>query len=133
MWLPVSTLEYLVLEPCAQALVVACPLEVAVPEIRRRWASRAAAQVGDSAMYLRDVVRDLLANPQVRVVVFYGKACGREAYEAFWRGHDDPGWGIPMDHLTLVRQFVDLYDDDFMIKAPMAPYWPQRLLYKETP
>jgi hypothetical protein len=135
MWQPVSRLEYLPLEPSAQALVIACPMEVKTPEIRRRWASRAAASVGDSARYLADVVRDLLANPHVRVVVFHGRACGRDAYDAFWQGRDDPGWGISLDHLALVRQFVDLYDDDFMLKSPMAPYWPERIRYqtKETP
>jgi hypothetical protein len=82
-------------------------------------------------MHLPDVVRDLLANPQVRVVVFHGKACGRDAYEAFWRGQGDPGWGIALDHLALVRQFVDLYDDDFMLKSVMAPYWPERIRYQD--
>jgi 3-deoxy-D-manno-octulosonic-acid transferase len=134
MWQPISRLEYMKLEPTAQALVVACPFKVAMPEIRKRWASHAVAWIGDSSMFVRDVVRDLLANPQVRVIVFHGAACGRAAYDAFWRSHDDPGWGIPLDHLTLVRQFVDLYDDDFVIKAPMAPFWPERLRYldKET-
>lgn len=134
MWQPVSRLEYLLLDPSAQALVVACPRQVGVPELRRRWASRAVAVVGDSSMFLKDVVRDLLANPQIRVVVFHGSACGRAAYDAFWRSTDDPGWGVALDHLTLVRQYVDLYDDDFLLKAPMAPFWPERIRYqpKET-
>lgn len=135
MWQPVSRLEYLALDPRAQAVVVACPLEIKTPEIRRRWASRAAAAVGDSAQFLPGLVRDLLANPHVRVVVFHGPACGRDAYDAFWRSTNDPGWGIALDHLALVRQFVDLYDDDFLLKAPLAPFWPERILYpdKETP
>lgn len=134
MWQPVSQLEYLTLEPTAQALVVACPMGVKAPEIRRRWASRAAASVGDSARYLPDLVRDLLANPHIRVVVFHGAACGRAAYEEFWRSTDAPDWGIALDHLTLVRQFVDLYDDDFLLRAPLAPFWPERIRYqsKET-
>lgn len=134
MFTPVSELEYLRLEPTAQAIVIACPMQVKVPEIRRRWASKACASLGDSGKFLPDLVRDLLANPHVRIVVFHGAACGRDAYEAFWRGTDDPGWGIAPDHLALVRQFVDLYDDDFMIKGPMPPYWPTRIRYtKETP
>ena len=135
MWLPVSSNEYIPLEPTAQAIVIACPVQVKVPEIRRRWASKACAWLGDSAIYLPGLVRDLLANPHVRIVVFHGPACGRQAYDAFWRGQDDPGWGILPDHLALVRQFVDLYDDDFAIKAPMPPFWPERIRYeeKETP
>jgi|SRR5580704_1080461 hypothetical protein len=132
MWQPVSDVEYQVLEPRAQALVIACPTRVKTPEIRRCWGSRAAALAPDSAQFLKDVVRDLLANPQIRVIVFHGSTCGREAYDHFWRSSIVPDWGISGEHLTLVRQFVDLFDDDFLIRAPMAPYWPERITYKET-
>lgn len=134
MFTPISKLDYLLLDPNAQALVVACPLEVKVPEIRKHWASRAAASLGDSSMFLPDLVRDLLANPHIRIVVFHGEACGRAAYDSFWRGTDDPGWGIDLDHLNRIRQFVDLYDGDFNIKGPMPPHWPTRVRYfkKET-
>lgn len=130
MWQPVSRLEYIKLDPDAQVLVVACPMRLKEPEIRKRWGSRATAAIGDSSMYLADVVRDLLANPHVRIVVFDGEACGRQAYERFWRSDAAPvGWGIQPDHISLVRQFVDLYDDDFGIKGPMPPYWPTRIRY----
>ena len=100
-------------------------------ELRQRWGGRACAVIGDSSKYLRDVVRDLLANPQIRIVVFDGAACGRDAYDAFWRASDDPGWRIEPEHISLVRRFVDLYDDDFKISGPMQPFWPARIMYND--
>jgi hypothetical protein len=87
--------------------------------------------IHDAPEILRDVVRDLLANPQVRMVVFDGPTHGRQAYDAFWRGTDDPGWSIEMEHVTLVRRFVDLYDDDLGLKGPMQPFWPVRINYPD--
>lgn len=97
--------------------------------IKERWKERGVALLGDSGRYLRDVVRDLLANPQVRAIVFDGDACCRDAYDTFWLSDDDPGWRIDGEHLKLVRQFVDLFDDDCGIKAPMQPFWPARIMY----
>lgn len=131
MWKPVSKVEYLPLNGKGQILVVACPLTRHADDVRARWAERACAIAPDTEMFLRDVVRDLLANPQVRAIVFDGQACGREAYEAFWRGSDLPNWRIDEEHITLVRRFVDLYDDDCGIKHPMQPYWPARVMYLE--
>lgn len=100
-------------------------------EIKERWKERGVALLGDSSRYLRDVVRDLLANPQVRAIVFDGDACCRDAYDAFWLSKEDPDWRIDGEHITLVRQFVDLFDDDCGIKAPMQPFWPARIMYLE--
>ncbi len=96
-----------------------------------RWKERGAALIHDSATILRDIVRDLLANPQVRAIVFDGPVCGRNLYDEFWFGSADPGWRIDLEHLQLVRQFVDLYDDDCGIKSPMQPFWPARIMYLE--
>lgn len=126
-----SKLEYVSLNPKAQILVIACPMEKQDAQIEERWRHRACAVLGDSAHYLRDVVRDLLANPQVRAIVFDGDACGRDAYQTFWAGEAKPTWRIDDEHLTLVRQFVDLFDDDCGIRAPMQPFWPARIMYLE--
>lgn len=131
MFTPVSSLSYRLMEPTAQALVVACPLRLDKQALEERWGRRAAAQIHDSSKIVRDVVRDLLANPQIRVVVFDGPACGRAAWDAFWLGKDFPDWKIDHEHLALVRQFVDLYDDDFGTKGPMQPFWPVRIRYLE--
>lgn len=87
--------------------------------------------IHDAENALRDIVRDLLANPQVRAIVFDGPVCSRHAYDTFWRSEDDPGWGIEMEHITLVRRFVDLYDDDLGMKGPMQPFWPARINYPD--
>lgn len=126
-----SKLEYVPLNPKGQAIIVACPMTRDEVQIRERWKERGVALLGDTSNYLRDVVRDLLANPQVRMIVFDGPACGRAKYDEFWYGESDPGWRIDMEHVTLVRRFVDLYDDDFGAKAPMQPFWPSRVRYLE--
>ena len=130
MFEPVSGLTYQRFNKDAQALVVACPGLRSPEELRVRWAARAAAAIGDSSRYLQDVVRDLLANPHIRIVVFDGEACGRKAWSDFWDGRYVPDWPIQNEHLRLVRQFVDLYDDDFVIKTVLPPYWPARICYK---
>lgn len=131
MWQPVSKLEYQPLNPTGRVLVVTCPLQPPATPVHARWAARAVAVVGDSQRYLRAVVRDVLANPQIRAVVFDGPCCGRAAYHAFWTGTTDPGWRIDKEHLDLVRQFVDLYDDDCHWRTPPQPFWPVRIAYTE--
>jgi hypothetical protein len=130
-WKPQSKLDYLPLNPAGHLIVVACPMLKRNDELRERWAERAVAIIGDSSRFLRDIVRDILANPQVRAVVCDGEICGREAYDKFWLGNDDPGWRIDMEHLNLVRQFVDLYDDDCMWRVTPQPFWPARIVYLE--
>ncbi len=132
MWKPVSKLAYEPLNEKGQVLVVVCPLDkTRMAEARVRWKDRGVAIAPDSKTMMRDIVRDLLANPQVRAIVFDGVACGRDAYTAFWAGEAKPEWRIDDEHLTLVRQFVDLYDDDCGIKHPMQPFWPARIMYLE--
>jgi hypothetical protein len=130
-WKPVSKLDYQPLNPKGQVIVVACPMAKRDEQIKERWKDRACALIGDSAMFLRDIVRDILANPQVRAIVFDGPACGREAYDAFWLRTVEPGWAIEKEHLDLVRQFVDLWDDDCGWSESMQPFWPARIMYLE--
>lgn len=131
MWQPVSKLDYVVLNPEAHAIVVTCLMTVKERDVAVRWATKGVALVGDSGRFVRDVVRDVLANPQIRAVVFDGPVCGREAYDKFWAGPNDPAWRIDAEHLNLVRQFVDLFDDDCGWRAPPQPFWPARVLYLE--
>jgi hypothetical protein len=128
-WKPVSKLEYLPIADEGRVIVVACPMLKREAVIQERWKGRACALIGDSSSYVRDIVRDILANPQIRAVVFDGPACGREAFDKFWLGTTDPGWRIDKEHLDLVRQFVDLFDDDCMWRVPPQPFWPVRVMY----
>jgi hypothetical protein len=130
-WKPVSKLEYQPLNPKGQVIVIACPMLKRDDEIKERWKERAVAILNDSSKYLRDVVRDILANPQVRAIVFDGAVCCRDAYDAFWLGKDQPAWRIEKEHIDLVRQFVDLFDDDCMWQESMQPFWPARIMYLE--
>lgn len=130
MFEPVSRLPYVRLNPMAQALVVACGHGSCKAAATDGWKDRACAVIDDGAS-LRDVVRDLLANPQIRAIVFDGDCCGREAYDKFWDGETPAGWNIDEEHLVLVRRFVDLYDDDFGHRGPQQPFWPLRIKYLE--
>lgn len=131
MFVPVSALTYKRLNTKAQALVVVCPEGPRAPDAEDRWKDRAVAIVHDSVLAMRDVVRDLLANPQVRAIVFDGDCCCRDAYDRVWLGETPVDWKIDREHLQLVRQFVDLYDDDFGHRGPQQPFWPVRIKYLE--
>lgn len=130
MFTPVSKLGYQLLEPTAQAIAVHAST-LSPDAVRARWFRRAAASIEDGQAVVRDVVRDLLANPQIRIIVFDGAVANRGAWDDFWLGNDFPDWRIDHEHLALVRQFVDLYDDDFGVNGPMQPFWPARVRYLE--
>lgn len=80
---------------------------------------------------IRDLVRDLLANPQVRALVFIGEPVCRKDVVDFWASTENPGFRIDMEHVELVRRFVDLYDDGIGWKTTPPPFWPQRIRYLE--
>lgn len=131
MWEPVSKLEYVPLNAKGQVIVVADPLTRDDATLKDKWKTRGAALLGDSADYLCDVVRDLLANPHVRAIVFEGQASGRDAYASFWASSEIPDWKISSEHIALVRRYVDLYDDDFKRRIYFPPFWPTRIKYVE--
>jgi hypothetical protein len=82
---------------------------------------------------LFDLVRDLLANPQIRAIVFDGPGTGVQVIRDFWTSRDIPKtWYINAEHIMLVRQFVDLYDEDCGSPV-MQPFWPKRLKYMLPP
>jgi len=119
---PVSRVSYLRCTEDKQVLVCSCdpaqPLELLLPV----WKSRAVALFHFTE--IGDVFRDVLANPQIRAVVLLGDATNfREAWSK-------PYDGLPEEHLSVVRQFVDLYDEDCGIYGPLPPFWPKRLVYK---
>lgn len=129
MFQPVSAIEYHRLNDKAQAVVIVCPIGPRAKDAPERWKDRAVGLVNDSITLLPDLLRDLLANPQIRAIVFDGDCCCREGYDKFWLGESSLEVKIDDEHITLIRQFVDLYDDDFMHKGPQAPFWPTRIKY----
>lgn len=131
MWQPVSKLDYEALNSKAHALVVTCIATAKTRDVASRWATKGVAIVGDSGTFIRDVIRDVLANPQIRAIVFDGPAAGRDVYDTFWTGPNNPAWRIDAEHLNLVRQFVDRFDDDCNWRMPPQPFWPARVLYLE--
>jgi acetone carboxylase gamma subunit len=131
MFQPISGLTYRMLKTEGQALVVVCPCGPQFIGVEDRWLTRAAAVIHDAKAVMREVVRDLLHNPQIRSIVFDGACCCRAAYTDFWAGALKPEWNIDEEHLALVRRFVDLYDDDFTYHGPPPPFWPLRIKYLE--
>lgn len=124
-----SSLEYKIVTPDAQAIVVTCPALEEYKGAAERWKGKAAVIIGDSEALMRDVVRDILANPQIRALVFDGEVHARQAYADFWAGAAKPEWKIDEEHLKLVRQFVDLYDGEFAFKGHRHPFHPSRIRY----
>lgn len=116
------------LNPTAQAIVVASPT-IDPSTLAERWKDRAAFAMWEDAAILRDVVRELLHNPQIRAVVLDGQPACSDAFRAFWDDETPVDWRIDEEHLRLVRQFVDLYDDDFAHRGPQQPFWPLRIKY----
>lgn len=131
---PLSKLPYAVFNPAAQLLV--CTRQDAPETARKAWGTRAAAAFSFEWRQIRDLVVDLLHNPQIRNVVVLSAPEGqmegpeRAALASFWLGGEStPEWGIAQMHLDLVRRFVDLYDDDCGIYGPLHPFWPERIRY----
>lgn len=132
MFQPVSQIPYHVLDKNQQILICCLEGEHTREDLLVRWANRAAATFAFSSdSDLCDVVRDILANPQIRAIVFDGSGPAENVFHAFWRREADPGWKINEEHLELVRQFVDLFNDDCRFHKPQQPFWPQRLKYQE--
>jgi hypothetical protein len=130
MFEPISGTPYLTLNPDLQLLV--CSLSEPKEARATRWASKACAIFEFPADgVLLDIVRDILANPQIRCIVFDGTGAGRDVFREFWDSKSMPDWSIKPEHVKLVRQFVDLYDDDCGFR-PLQPFWPERLKYLVT-
>lgn len=129
MFRPASSLPYRLVSRNAQALLIRRPPGGLLADDLSFWDGRVAACLADRpASAIRDVVRDLLNNPQIRVLVFAHEPVCRPAYASFWEGSD--GFeGIDDEHVTMVRQFVDLYDDDFALRGPQQPFSPIRVMY----
>lgn len=129
MFRPVSALPYRLVARNAQALLVRRPPGGLLADDLSFWDGRVAACLDDRhAASLRDVVRDVLYNPQIRAIVFtHGPVC-RSAYADFWAGSVGLE-GLDDEHVTMVRQFVDLYDDDFALRGPQQPFSPTRVMY----
>lgn len=134
MWFePVSDLKYHILNSEMQILVCSLSDPHDAVALLERWKARAVAtfSFGPDDV-VGDVVRDLLANPQVRAIVFDGQG-DASRLRAFWKRELELGGGIEEEHLELVRQFVDLFDGDCVFHKPQQPFWPKRLKYQPEP
>jgi hypothetical protein len=134
MFRPVSTICYQTLNMTAQAIAVVGldvseGLEARLSGSVARWRDKTAGLYSlGSLLAVRDVVRDLLANPQIRAVVFDECPIVRGWFSSIWDGARSLD-GIDDEHVALVRQFVDLYDGDFALRGPQQPFWPSRVMY----
>src|SRR5262245_49101745 len=108
---PVSDIRYVHL--CAGRQILVCALDRAAdgPGVVATWKDRAAAVFqAKTGEELGGLVRDLLANPQIRAVVLVGDGEGGPVIRRFWE-YGGPVGGIERQQLELVRSFVDLFDD----------------------
>lgn len=137
MFEPVSQLSYVALDATRQALVVAGCLhsagDLAAPDVVcLRWGRAAAAAVAAGA-FGYDLLRDLLANPQIRAIVLDAVCAACAApWRSWFEGVDDPALDrVDAEHRALIRQYVDLFDDEYQAKGPLQPWWPSRIRYLE--
>jgi len=124
---PVSDIRYVHL--CAGRQVLVCTLGRAAddPKVMAAWKDRAAAIFASATgEEFGGLVRDLLANPQIRALVLMGEGEGGRVIRRFWK-HGGPVGGIEQQQLELVRAFVDLFDEDCGIHAALQPFWPKRI------
>lgn len=129
MFRSVSLLPYRLVSRNTQALLIRRPPGGLLADDLSAWDGRVAACLDDeSAANLRDVVRDVLHNPQIRAIVFAHDPACRSTYSTFWAGSSRLE-GIDDEHVTMVRQFVDLFDDDFALHGPQQPFSPTRVMY----
>jgi hypothetical protein len=129
MFSPVSKLRYLPAKPDAQILVCTFSNNT-VMRTHAAWCTKAAAVF---KLHNREeigwLVEDLLANPHVRALCFIEQGPLRDAVAAVWRGERPPGCRVTDEHLTLVRQFVDLFDEDCGYRVTQFSYWPEPIRY----
>jgi hypothetical protein len=129
MFQPLSRLRYVLCKPKEQILVctLALPPEGAV----LKWAGRAAAIFAlHQESQLNDLLRDVLANPRIRALCIDGEGAMRSVVESVWTTTKPPQCPINDEHLTLVRQFVDLFDGDCALTVPLSPFWPEPIRYE---
>lgn len=131
MFHPISTHPYHFLDRDRQILVCTLSQPRDAASVVEKWKGRAAAsfafEPGDDLM---DIVRDLLANPQIRIIVFDGAGPARIVFQAFKDGGDLHLQGVAQNHVDAVRQFVDFFDEDCGIRDALQPFWPTRLKYE---
>lgn len=129
---PVSSRPYTLFNPTGQILV--CTNMAPAETARTVWGERAAAAFSfEWKDPLEPVVRDILANPQIRAVILATptpphRGPGSRVLREFWESpHPRPDWKIPTIYLDLIRRFVDLFDEDCGIYGPLPPFWPERI------
>lgn len=132
---PVSNIKYRIVDADRQLLVCTFDAPHDSTTVLAKWHDQAAAtfpfREGDD---LCDVIRDILANPQIRGLAFDGPgsdAGAADVFRKFWNRETKADWGLREDHLELVRQFVDLFDEECGLRKPLQPFWPERLRYVE--
>lgn len=126
---PVSGRPYARFNPTGQILV--CTGLGRAEDLPPSWTKRAAAAFHFEAKDALDaIVRDLLANPQIRALVLLpDPGPATRVFHDFWASnHPRPDWKIPTLYLDLVRRFVDLFDADCGIHGPLPPFWPDRIV-----
>lgn len=97
-----------------------------------KWSTGVSALVEAAELDLTSLVVDLLANPQIRVLVLDTRD---ETVREKVRGiklpalKDQLRGDIKTEHLALVSQYVDVYEDEYFGTFPLPPYFPSPIKY----
>ena len=129
MFTPVSKLNYFLFRDDGHIVVVTFS-RISLMHAAKKWRDRAAAVFRlKTTEEISFLIEDLLANPHIRALCFEEDGPLRAAIGAVWKDERPPGCRVSDEHLTLVRQFVDLYDGDCRFRVAPFPYWPEPIRY----
>jgi hypothetical protein len=97
-----------------------------------KWSAGAAALLYAGQFDLTSLVVDILANPQIRVIVI--DSAGDDIVEQVTRLKSSKlgeGLTAPIkgEHLALVNQYIDVYFEQYHGKFPLPPFYPSPIKY----
>lgn len=125
-----SQIDYLVCDEKKQILV--CTLGSPRLDKVNKWRAKGAAIFELTELsQLNSLLKDLLANPQIRALCLDGDGFMKQVLQAFWTGQNPKETDISDDHLTLIRQGVSLFEEDCNILLFTPPYLMKPITYEE--
>lgn len=97
-----------------------------------KWTQGVSALIHADELDLTSLVVDLLANPQIRVIVLDTKDTGvKDKVRSLKLPalKDQLTLTIKDEHLALINQYVDIFEDEYYGTFLMPPYYPSPIKY----